>query len=171
MDLFISSDLSICSTVAFPPLRNSDIVVVSVSIDFPPNSKRGVSFQCTAYDYSLADLDGLFDHLRAVLCEDTFKLDASMAAAECCSGSRLELMYIFLILNIRSNLIHFHSFQLLMLVEMISFVCTNRIDEIIWYKTKYLTRNLVRLRFLLHFLNLSLVEFQVGFFALFLFCQ
>ena len=37
-DLFISSDGSICSTMAFPPLGNSDHVVVSVSIDFPINS-------------------------------------------------------------------------------------------------------------------------------------
>ena len=32
--LFISSDTSICSRMAFPPLGNSDHVVVSVSIDF-----------------------------------------------------------------------------------------------------------------------------------------
>ena len=35
LDLFLSSDASICSTMAFPPLGNSDHVVVSVSIDFP----------------------------------------------------------------------------------------------------------------------------------------
>ena len=35
LDLFISSDASICSTMAFPPLGNSDHVAVSVSIDFP----------------------------------------------------------------------------------------------------------------------------------------
>ena len=39
LDLFISSDASICSTMAFPPLENSDHVVVSVSIDFPTNSQ------------------------------------------------------------------------------------------------------------------------------------
>ena len=33
LDLFLSSDASICSTMAFPSLRNSDHVVVSVSID------------------------------------------------------------------------------------------------------------------------------------------
>ena len=37
LDLFISSDANICSTMAFPPLGNSDHVVVSVSIDFPSN--------------------------------------------------------------------------------------------------------------------------------------
>ena len=44
LDLFISSGTSICSTVAFPPLGNSDHVIVSVSIDFPSNSQRNASF-------------------------------------------------------------------------------------------------------------------------------
>ena len=39
-DLFISSDTSICSTMAFPPLGNFDHVVVSVSIDFPIHSQQ-----------------------------------------------------------------------------------------------------------------------------------
>ena len=36
LDLFLSSDTSICSTVAFPPLRTFDHI--SVSIGFPSNS-------------------------------------------------------------------------------------------------------------------------------------
>ena len=39
LDLFISCDASICSTTAFPPLGNSD-VVVSLSIDFPSTSQQ-----------------------------------------------------------------------------------------------------------------------------------
>ena len=39
LNLFQSSDANICSTMAFPALGNSDHVVVSVSIDFLPNSK------------------------------------------------------------------------------------------------------------------------------------
>ena len=35
LDLFLSCDASICSTMVYPPLGNSDCVVVSVSIDFP----------------------------------------------------------------------------------------------------------------------------------------
>ena len=50
--------------MAFPPSRNSDHVVVSVSIDFPSNSKRDAPFHRIAYDYSLADWDGICDHLR-----------------------------------------------------------------------------------------------------------
>ena len=75
----LSSDASICSTMAFPPLGNSDHVVVSVSIDFPINSKQDTPFHCMAYDYSRADWDG--DHLRDVPWDDIFKLTASAAAA------------------------------------------------------------------------------------------
>ena len=48
LDLFISSDTSICSTITFPPLGNSDHVVVSVSIDFIINSKQDALFHCVA---------------------------------------------------------------------------------------------------------------------------
>ena len=54
LDLFVSSDVSICSTMDFLPLGNSD-VVVSISIDFASNSKQDAPFQCIAYDYSRAD--------------------------------------------------------------------------------------------------------------------
>ena len=70
--------------MAFPPLGNSDHVVVSVFIDFPINSKQDTPFHRVAYDYSHADWDGLRDHLRAVPWEDIFKLSASSAASEFC---------------------------------------------------------------------------------------
>ena len=38
LDLFLSSDASICSRMVFHPLKNSNHVVVSVSNDFPLNS-------------------------------------------------------------------------------------------------------------------------------------
>ena len=66
IDLFISSDARISSTMAFPPSGNSDHVVVSASIDFPINSKRDALFHCLAYDYSHVDWYGLCDHLRDV---------------------------------------------------------------------------------------------------------
>ena len=59
LELFLSSDTSICSTMAFPPLGNSDHVVVSVSIDFPTNSQQDAPFHGIAYDYSCADSDDL----------------------------------------------------------------------------------------------------------------
>ena len=64
--LFISSDASICSTMVFPPLGNSGLVVISVSIDFSSSSKRDAPFHRIAYDYSRADWGGLCDHLRDV---------------------------------------------------------------------------------------------------------
>ena len=42
--MFLSSEASICSTMAFPPLENFDHVVVSVSTDFTINSKRNARF-------------------------------------------------------------------------------------------------------------------------------
>ena len=44
LTLLLSSDASICSTMDFPPLGNSDHVAVSVSIDFPSNSKGNPHF-------------------------------------------------------------------------------------------------------------------------------
>ena len=84
LDFFLSSDISICSTIAFHPLGNSDHVVVSVSVDFPLNSQWGALCHRIAYDYSRADWDGLRDHLRDVPWEHIFKLCASAAASEFC---------------------------------------------------------------------------------------
>ena len=84
LDLFLSSDAGICSTMAFPPLGNSDHVVVSVSIDFPINSKQDTPFHRVAYDYSHADWVGLRDHLRDVPRKDIFKLGTCTAASEFC---------------------------------------------------------------------------------------
>ena len=86
LDLFLSSDARISSTMAFPPLANSDHVVVSVSIDFPTNSQQDAPFHRIAYDYFCADWDGLCDHLREVPWEDIFRLGASAAASEFCES-------------------------------------------------------------------------------------
>ena len=70
--------------MAFPPLRNSDHLVGSVSMDFPSNSQWDAPFHCIAYDYSCADWDSLRDHLRDVPWEDIFKLGDSATASEFC---------------------------------------------------------------------------------------
>ena len=64
LDLFLTSDASICSRKAFLPLGNSDHVVISVSIDFPSYSLQDALSHCIAYNYSCAGLDDLHDHLR-----------------------------------------------------------------------------------------------------------
>ena len=84
LDLFLSSDVSICFTMAFFPLWYRNQVVVSISIDFPSNSQRDASFHRIAYDYSRADWDSLRDHLTDVPWEDISKLGASAAAREFC---------------------------------------------------------------------------------------
>ena len=94
--------------MALPPLGNSDHVVFSVSIDFPISSKQDALYHAL-FDYSHADWDGLRDHLRDVPREDIFK--PLKISSNFVSGFRLELMYISLILSIRSNLTHLHGFH------------------------------------------------------------
>ena len=83
-DLFNTSDASICSTMAFLPLGNSDHVTVSVSSDFPSNSQWDALI---AYDYSHADWDGLSSHLRdellmseVILYSSEYKVQLSQAS-------------------------------------------------------------------------------------------
>ena len=77
----------------------------------------GCPFLRIAYDYSCADWEGLRDHLRDVLWENIFKLSASAALlVNFVSGFRLKLMYISLIVSIRSSLTRLHGFQLLVLL-------------------------------------------------------
>ena len=64
--IYLFLETSICSTMAFPPFRNSDHVVVSVSIDFPLNSQWDALFYDIAYDCSHTDWGGICDHLRDV---------------------------------------------------------------------------------------------------------
>ena len=67
----------------FLPLENSDHVVFLVSTEFPSNSK-GVPFHPTAYGYSHANWQSLYDHLRVVPWKDIIKLCVSAAATEFC---------------------------------------------------------------------------------------
>ena len=124
LDLLFSSDASIYSTMVFPLLGNSDHVVVSVSIDFPSNSKRDAPFHSRAYDYSCANWTVL---VRNVPWDDIFKLSASAVVSDF-----LELMYISLIVSIRSSFTYLHGLQLLVLlpqfIEITFFVCADRIN-------------------------------------------
>ena len=98
--------------MAFPPLENSDHVVI-VSIDFLSNSQQDALFHHIAYDYSLADWDDLWDHLRNVTWEDIFKLVLLLLLVKFVSGFRLELKFISLVVSIRSSLAYLYDFQLL----------------------------------------------------------
>ena len=82
LHVFIYSNASICSILAFSPLGNSDHVFVSIFIDFPINSKQDALFHRITYDCSHADWDNLCDHLRDVPWGVIFKLSASADASE-----------------------------------------------------------------------------------------
>ena len=94
LDLFLSSDASICFTMAFPSLENFSHLVVSVSIDFPINSKQDTPFHRLAYDYSRADWDGLCDHLRDVAWRISLNSVPLLLLVNFVSGFRLELTYV-----------------------------------------------------------------------------
>ena len=66
LGLFLSYDPSVCFTVALASLGNSDHFIVSVSTDFSSNSTKNALVHSTAFAYSCADWDGLWNHLRNV---------------------------------------------------------------------------------------------------------
>ena len=113
--IYFSFDLSNSSTVAFSLSEKFDHVVVLAPIDFPWNAKRDAPpFSITAYDYSCADWDDLRDYLRYDPCKDILVL--LWLLLDFVSGSRLEIMYIFLIVNIRFSFIYHHVFQVFLVL-------------------------------------------------------
>ena len=98
LDLFISSDATISSTMAFPPFRNSNHVVVLVSIDFPINSQNRMS--CfMVWLMSILVLIGMvfvtiWDMIRGTISSNSVLL---MLPVNFMSWFSLELMYISLI--------------------------------------------------------------------------
>ena len=116
LSFFLSSDTSICSTMAFLPFENSDHLIISFSVDCPLNSNWDAALHCKAYDYSPADWDGFCDNLRDVPWRMSLKPVLLLLLVTFVSGFRLELMYISLIVNIMSSLTNLHGFQLLVLL-------------------------------------------------------
>ena len=109
LDLFISSDASICSAMAFPPLGNSDHVVVSVSIDFLIKQNRMPCFM-TCLMTVLVLIGMVFVIIRKMFPERISLNSVSLLLANFVSWFRLELMHVFFILSIRSNLVHLLAF-------------------------------------------------------------
>ena len=112
LDLFLSSDTSICSTMALPPLGNSHHVVISDPIDFPSNSKRHAPFPCMAYDILV-----VFRKVFVIIYgKVSLSLLLQMLLVNFVSRLKLELMYTSLIISMRSSLTNLHGFQLLELL-------------------------------------------------------
>ena len=114
LNLFISCDASICSTVGSPPLVNFDHIVASFPIDCTSNSKGNAPLHCTVYLF--ADWASLLDHLRDVHSRTSLKLVLRLTGLNCVSGSSSKLIYISFVLTIRSRLIQHHSFEQLVLL-------------------------------------------------------
>ena len=68
--------------MAFSPLGNYDLVVVSVSIDFPSNTQWDAPCHHTSYDIILLLIGTVFMNMKDVPWEDIFQLCASAAASE-----------------------------------------------------------------------------------------
>ena len=102
----LSSDTSICSTKVFPPLGNSDRVVVSVSIDLPSNSQWMSHF--IAELMTILVLIGTVFLIILKMLHGWISLNSVLLLllVNFVSGFRLELMYISLIACIRSSLTH-----------------------------------------------------------------
>ena len=111
LNLFLSSNASVRSTVAFPPVRNSDHVVL-VSIDFSSYSQHDTLFHHIAYEYSRTDWDGCCDHLRDVPWGISLNLVLLLLLVNFLSEFRLKLMYVSLIKSIRSSLNHLPALQI-----------------------------------------------------------
>ena len=99
--------------MVFPPLGNSDHVVVSVFTDFPINSKQDALLHHVAYDYSHADWNGLRDHLRDVPWEDIF---SASATSEFCEWAQVGIDAYIPHRKCQLHLIHLHGFQQLVLL-------------------------------------------------------
>ena len=114
LDLFISYDASICSTMAFPLLGNSDHVIVSVSMDF-------LSFRMPRFITLPMTIPMLIGTIFVIVLEmfhGRISLNSVLLLllVNFVSMFRLELIYISLIEGVRSSLTHFHCFQLLVLL-------------------------------------------------------
>ena len=132
-NLFISSDTCVCSTMGFPPLGNSDHVVVSVSIDFPSNSQPCFIAQLMTI---LVLIGMVFVIILEILHgRISLSLLLLLLLVNFVGRLKLELLYISLIENIRSSLTYLHCFQLLVLLpqflEMIFVIFTKRINLLI----------------------------------------
>ena len=93
LNLFLSSDTSICSRVAIPPLGNYDHIVVSVSVDFPSNSKRDFIIQLM----TILVLIVMFFVIIGEIFHGRISLKLVVLLwllLNFVSGSRLELMYL-----------------------------------------------------------------------------
>ena len=126
LNIFLSSDPSICSTVAFRPLWNSAHVVVSVFIEFLPNPKDDYYYP----DWAVFVISLEMFHGRISL---NF---VHLFLLNFVNRTRLKLNHISIFANIGWGLIHLHGLQ-----QITSWVCISRINllHLDWSSDRLLT--------------------------------
>ena len=107
--IYFSSDTSI----SFPPFGNSDHAIVSVYIDFLWNSQQDALFH-----QNLMTILVLIGTVFVIIWEMfhgriSLKTVLLLLLVNFVSGFRLELIYLSLMVSIKSSLTHLHGFQLL----------------------------------------------------------
>ena len=109
---FLSSDPSICSTIAFPLLRDSDYVVVLVPLTFNQTQNGMPSF--TAYLMSILMLIGTVFVIVWVMFHERTSLNSVLLLllVNFVTDSRLKLMHKSRIINMRLSLCNLHDFQM-----------------------------------------------------------
>ena len=118
LDLFLSSKASICSTIAFPLLENSDDAILSVSIDFLSDSDGMLPCFIAWLLTILMLIRMVFMIIREMFFwRISLNLVLVLLVVNFVSLFRLGLMYISIIKNNRSNVTHHHGFWLLVLLS------------------------------------------------------
>ena len=114
LDLFLSSDTSICSAMAFPLFGNSDHIV-SVPFSFHYIRNRMPGF-ITLF-MTILVLNGMVFQIIWEMLHGRISLNSVLLLlVNFLSGFRLELVYISPIKCIRSSLTYLHGFQLILLL-------------------------------------------------------
>ena len=116
--LWISSDASICSTIAFRPLGNF-LILSQFSLTFH-QIDNGMPHFIAQLMTILVLIGMVFMSILEIFHGRTsLSLVFLLYVVNFVSGSRLEVMHVSLIENIRSNIIHLHGFQLLVLLPQL----------------------------------------------------
>ena len=131
LDLFVSSDASICSTTTFTPLGNSDHVVVSVLIDNSSNSKQDAVSLYSLWLFSCRWV--VFVIIWEIIHgKISFKFGASAAFSEFCGWVQVGIDVYISHCKYQVKSHYLCGFQLLLqlpqFIEITFFVCTNRIN-------------------------------------------
>ena len=114
LDLYLSSDARICSTMTFSPLG---ILMWLSHFPMTFHQTQYIMIHFITKLMTILELIGMVVIIWEMLCwRISLNSMLVLLLVNFASGFRLELMYISFIVNIKSNLTHLHGFQLLVLL-------------------------------------------------------